>query len=87
MEWSRSLITEAALAALCTAVLLFCVPLLRAKLGEERFRKLCGKGRLADPFRPVNDSFYCPGNLSRNDIKHGIISYVSFSARRADVLS
>jgi hypothetical protein len=42
MEWSRSLITDAALAALCAAVILFCVPLLRAKLGEERFRKLQG---------------------------------------------
>lgn len=40
MEWSRSLIIDAALTLLCAAAVAFGVPLLRAKLGEARFQRL-----------------------------------------------
>ncbi len=40
MEWNWSLIANAAVTLLCTAILAFCVPVLKAKLGEEKLDQL-----------------------------------------------
>ena len=40
MDWNWSLIANAAITLLCTAVLAFCVPVLKAKLGEDRLQAL-----------------------------------------------
>ena len=40
MNWDWSLIANAAVTLLCTAILVFCVPVLKARLGEERLEKL-----------------------------------------------
>ena len=40
MNWDWSLIANAAVTLVCTAVLVFCVPVLKARLGEEKLEKL-----------------------------------------------
>ena len=40
MSWNWSLIANAAITLLCTIILAFCVPVLKARLGEERLAKL-----------------------------------------------
>ena len=40
MNWDWSLIANAAVTLVCTAVLVFCVPVLKARLGEEKLGKL-----------------------------------------------
>ena len=40
MDWNWSLILNAAVSLVCALILTVCVPLLKARLGEERFQTL-----------------------------------------------